>query len=109
MKYFYFIMAIISYVYFAYDLEHDRDFFTWLNLGNALIFSYSYHKEANKEKFKTNHTMGAKREDFVMAFLIAALFLLLAAAYKFQQLKKEINRLEADYIILLETCKGNEQ
>jgi hypothetical protein len=47
---FWLIIGIINFLAFAYDIENDRDFMTWmwlltsqLNLMNALIYGIKYH------------------------------------------------------------------
>lgn len=50
-----------------------------------------------------------KQKAQLTIFLIITSLILCLASYRVKQLKKEINRLEADYIILLETCKGHKQ
>lgn len=38
------LFSIISFLIFAYDIENDRDFYTWLWLFNAMIFYTNYLK-----------------------------------------------------------------
>jgi hypothetical protein len=38
------LFSIISFLIFAYDMENDRDFYTWLWLFNAMIFYTNYLK-----------------------------------------------------------------
>ena len=55
MKFFYLILAIINFLIFAYDIENDRDFFTWiwlltsiLNFIQFLRFELNQFGNANK-------------------------------------------------------------
>lgn len=48
MKYIYFVLAIINYLIFAWDIENDRDFTTWMWLGVSIYFalnSYLHYKK----------------------------------------------------------------
>ena len=38
MRYVYFLIGILFYLVFAYDIENDRDFFTWIWLLSSLFF-----------------------------------------------------------------------
>lgn len=38
------LLSISSFLIFAYDIENDRDFYTWLWLFNAMIFYTNYLK-----------------------------------------------------------------
>ena len=38
MKYIYFIAAIFNFLIFIYDLENDKDVYTWLWLLHSVIF-----------------------------------------------------------------------
>lgn len=38
------LLSISSFLIFAYDIENDRDFYTWLWLFNAMIFYANYLK-----------------------------------------------------------------
>jgi len=35
---FYLIFAILNFILFAYDIENDRDFWTWMHLLSSIIF-----------------------------------------------------------------------
>jgi hypothetical protein len=43
MKWIYLILAIINYLIFCFDVEYHRDVMTWIWLGTAIGFSYTYH------------------------------------------------------------------
>ncbi len=38
------LFSIVFFLIFAYDIENDRDFYTWLWLFNAMIFYTNYLK-----------------------------------------------------------------
>lgn len=38
------LLSITFFLIFAYDIENDRDFYTWLWLFNAMIFYTNYLK-----------------------------------------------------------------
>jgi hypothetical protein len=38
------LLSIVLFLIFAYDIENDRDFYTWLWLFNAMIFYTNYLK-----------------------------------------------------------------
>lgn len=59
MRYVFFLLGILFYVIFAYDIENDRDFLTWMwLLASAFSFinsiiRYQYdmkEKEKNKKE-----------------------------------------------------------
>lgn len=41
----YLLPAIIYYLLFAYDIENDRDFWTWVWLLNSIIWGYIFIKD----------------------------------------------------------------
>lgn len=49
MRLFCYILTIIFFVIFAYDLENDRDMWTWIWLGTCYI-SWNNYKYFNKIK-----------------------------------------------------------
>ena len=38
MKYFTLITSILNYLIFAWDIENDRDFYTWLWLLTSIVY-----------------------------------------------------------------------
>ncbi len=51
MKYIMLCGAITSFIIFAWDIENDRDFWTWMWLGQSIfyvILSYLYYKKDEK-------------------------------------------------------------
>jgi hypothetical protein len=45
MKYFLFILGLLHWICFAYDIENDRDFMTWIWLITSILFFVSsFHK-----------------------------------------------------------------
>lgn len=48
MKYILFVLGLLFWFVFAYDIENDRDFLTWILLltsGMLFMFSYLTHKQ----------------------------------------------------------------
>lgn len=58
MRYILFIIGLLSWVWFAYDIENDRDFMTWIWLLTSLFFfvnsyvRYKYDMENLNESKK---------------------------------------------------------
>jgi hypothetical protein len=55
MRYILFILGLLSWFAFAYDIENDRDFMTWMWLLMSLFFfvnSYIRYKHDMKQKEK---------------------------------------------------------
>jgi hypothetical protein len=44
VEWFSLLLSIICFLIFAYEMENDRDFYTWLWLFNAMIFYTNYLK-----------------------------------------------------------------
>lgn len=44
MKYFLAIMGVLNYMAFAYDIENDRDFMTWIWLLTSVGCFYFAHR-----------------------------------------------------------------
>lgn len=55
MRYIFFTLGLINWLIFAYDIENDRDFMTWMWLFVSLFFfvnSYIRYKHDMKPKNK---------------------------------------------------------
>lgn len=53
MRYILFILGVLFYIAFAYDIENDRDFTTWIWLLTSVFFfvnSYIKYKHDMKSK-----------------------------------------------------------
>jgi Ca2+/Na+ antiporter len=53
-KYAYLLFGIGYFLIFAYDIENDRDFWTWLWLLNSQLNLLIYFRESIKEDRKEN-------------------------------------------------------
>ncbi len=57
MRYVLFVIGLLCWLAFAYDIENDRDFMTWIWLLSSQFFfinSYVRYKHDMKQKEKTN-------------------------------------------------------
>lgn len=50
MRFVYFVITILNYLIFAYDIENDRDFMTWIWLATAIYFAINTHLAYKKFK-----------------------------------------------------------
>jgi hypothetical protein len=46
----YLILAIVNFLIFAYDIEKDRDFFTWTWLLSSILWFMYFLKESNIQR-----------------------------------------------------------
>jgi hypothetical protein len=57
MRYVLFVIGLLCWLAFAYDIENDRDFMTWIWLLSSQFFfinSYVRYKHDMKQKENTN-------------------------------------------------------
>jgi len=53
-KYSYLLFGTIHFLIFAYDIQYDRDFWTWMWLFNAQLNILTYFRMAIREDRKEN-------------------------------------------------------
>lgn len=53
-KFYYLLIGTVFFLIFAYDIENDRDFWTWLWLFNAQLNLLTYFRMCIKEDRKEN-------------------------------------------------------
>ena len=56
MRFIYFGLTVFTYLIFAYDIENDRDFMTWIWLATACYFAINTHVAYKKFKSRKDKT-----------------------------------------------------
>ncbi len=54
MYHFDFLLFLLNWLCFAYDIEHDRDFWTWMWLGASIFFLGNAYAGYIIEKLKAD-------------------------------------------------------
>lgn len=60
MRYIWFVLGLIFWVAFAYDMEYNRDFMTWMWLFGSLFFFVNSYIRYNHEMHLKNIKNGEK-------------------------------------------------